>query len=193
MFAELLKHRLTAIVDLQPDQIAALKDHYELLVRWNRIVNLTSICDINQVIERHYAESLFLANNLPRNRFRIVDIGSGAGFPGLPLAVLRPDCSVTLTESHQRKAVFLREATRTLKNVRVVPLRAEDIAERFDWAVSRAVSYEDLSPFLKKLAPNVELLSGVETPPDDMGFSWYRPIPLPWGKQRFLRVGQIPC
>jgi 16S rRNA (guanine527-N7)-methyltransferase len=118
-----------------------------------------------------------------------VDIGSGAGFPGVPVAVVRPDCDVTLVESHQRKAVFLREATRELANVHVIPRRVESVEERFDRAISRAVSYEDLSKALKSLAPAADLLTGAEEPPTEMGFRWEPPIRLPWGKQRFLRHG----
>jgi hypothetical protein len=105
------------------------------------------------------------------------------------VAVFRPDCSVTLIESHQRKAVFLREASRNLPNVRVLARRAEDVGEQFDWAISRAVSYEDLAPFLKSLAASVDLLTGGEEPPDGIGFVWQSAILVPWGGQRFLRSG----
>src|SRR5208283_3323114 len=180
MFADLLKQRLTGIVELSPGQVEALETHYQLLLRWNRILNLTSIKRMEEAVERHYCESLFLGTHLPQGRLRIADIGSGAGFPGFPVAVLRPDCSVTLIESHQRKAVFLREATRNLPNVRVLAKRAEDVIETFDWAISRAVSFADLSPFLKRLAPSVDLLSGGERPPGQMGFKWEVPVALPW-------------
>ena len=174
---------------LTPEQTAALEAHLELLLRWNRKLNLTSIRNREEAIERHYCESLFLGTHLPPRPLRIIDVGSGGGFPGLPVAVLRPDCSVTLLESHQRKAVFLREATRKLANVRVLARRAEDVEERFDRAISRAVSYEDLAPFLKNLAPNADLLTGAEAPPEELGFIWEPPVPLPRGKQRFLRTG----
>jgi 16S rRNA (guanine(527)-N(7))-methyltransferase RsmG len=190
MFADLLSERLAGIVELSPGQVKALETHYQLLLRWNRTVNLTSIKQMEEAVERHYCESLFLGTHLPQGPFRIVDIGSGGGFPGFPVAVLRLDCSVTLIESHQRKAVFLREASRSLPNVRVLARRAEDVNERFDWAISRAVSYEDLASFLKNLAPNVDLLTGGEVPPDGIGFVWQPPILMPWGTQRFLRMGQ---
>jgi len=96
-----------------------------------------------------------------------------------------------LIESHQRKAVFLREASRKLPNVRIVAKRAEDVNETFDWAISRAVSYVDLASFLKNLAPNVDLLTGSECPPDSMGFRWADAVALPWGDQRFLRTGHV--
>jgi 16S rRNA (guanine527-N7)-methyltransferase len=190
MFADLLRERLARIVELSARQVEALETHYQLLLRWNRTLNLTSVRRMEEAVERHYCESLFLGTHLPQGRLRIADIGSGAGFPGFPVAVLRPDCSVTLIESHQRKAVFLREASRNLPNVRVVAMRAEDVKEQFDWAISRAVSYADLGSFLKNLAPNVDLLTGGEAPPDGIGFVWQLPMLVPWGGQRFLRSGQ---
>src|SRR5262245_43642475 len=100
-------------------QIDSLRWYYDLLLRWNRVLNLTPITDGREAVQRHYCESLFVGTVLPPTELRIVDIGSGAGFPGFPLAVLRPDCSITLVESHQRKAVFLREASRGATNLRV--------------------------------------------------------------------------
>jgi 16S rRNA (guanine527-N7)-methyltransferase len=193
MFSELLRKETAGIVNLTDAQVAALQAHYELLVRWNRKLNLTTVTDVNEAVTRHYGESLFLAAHLPAHPLRIVDIGSGAGFPGLPIAVLRPDCEVSLVESHQRKAVFLREASRALPNVRVVSRRAEDLDERFDWAVSRAVSYEGLASVLKKMAGSVDLLTGAEDPPAGIGFVWSAPVRLPWGTERFLRRGQAVC
>ena len=189
MFADLLRERLARIVELSARQVEALETHYQLLLRWNRTLNLTSIKRMEEAVERHYCESLFLGTHLPQGRLRIADIGSGAGFPGFPVAVLRPDCSVTLIESHQRKAVFLREASRNLPNVRVLATRAEDVKDQFDWAISRAVSYADLASFLKNLAPNVDLLTGGEAPPDGIGFVWQLPIPVPWGGRRLVRSG----
>lgn len=173
---------------LTSEQVDALEAHYELLVRWNRVVNLTAIRSLEEVAERHYCESLFLASHVAPGRLRIADIGSGAGFPGFPVAVFRPDCSVTLIESHQRKAVFLREAARRVGNVRVLAQRAEAVGERFDLAISRAVGYEDLAPYLGKLAPRAMLLTGQDVPPESLGFGWLEPISLPWGKQRYLRM-----
>ena len=103
-------------------------------------MNLTTVIrTLEEAIERHYCESLFLAAQLAgRRSCGVADVGSGAGFPGFPVAVLRPDCSVTLIESHQRKAVFLREASRGLPNVRVLANRAEDVTRQFDRVISRA-------------------------------------------------------
>jgi len=185
VFAELLRLEF----DLPDDQVALLEAHYDLLCRWNQVLNLTAIYKVEEAVERHYWESLFLTRYLPPNPLNIVDIGSGAGFPGFPVAVVRPDCTLTLVESHQRKAVFLREATRSIRNVRVLGVRAESIRQEFDHAVSRAVSYQDLAKSLKFLAPTVDLLTGAEEPPPDLGFRWEPSVRLPWGDQRFLRRG----
>ena len=175
---------------LSPDQEAALQAHLDLLMRWNRSVNLTAIRSREEALERHYGESLFLGARLPAGALRIVDVGSGAGFPGFPVAILRPDCVVTLVESHQRKAVFLREASRNIPNIRVLAMRGEDIKETFDRVISRAVSYEDLASFLKNLASDADLLGGAERPPANLGFEFGEPMLLPWGRQRFLWTGR---
>ena len=192
MFSDLLRATLVGIVDLTSEQSAALERHYELLLKWNRTVNLTAIRDIAEIVTRHYGESLFLAAHLPQGPLRVVDIGSGAGFPGFPVAILRPDCAVTLLESHQRKAVFLKEASRSVSNIKVLARRAEEVSGSvgFDWAVSRAVSYKDLAPVLKVLAPNADLLTGREEAAAGMGFAWDPGILLPWGTDRFLRTGR---
>jgi len=192
VFRDLLRDRLGGIAELTDAQAEALESHYNLLILWNRTLNLTAIRDLPEVVERHYCESIFLAARLPAGPLRIVDVGSGAGFPGFPVAVYRPDCLVTLVESHQRKAVFLQEAARSVPNVRVLARRAEQVEEEddeFDLAISRAVSYRDLSPSVRVLAPAAYLLGGAESAPAEMGFEWEPPVPLPWGKQRYLRIG----
>jgi 16S rRNA (guanine527-N7)-methyltransferase len=189
VFPELLRQRFP---NLEAGKIELLEAHWELLRLWNKKLNLTTINDIEAAVERHYAESLFLGLHLPPGPLQVVDIGSGPGFPGFPVAVVRPDCTVTLIESHQRKAVFLREASRKLPSIRVVAKRAEEVAGPFDVAISRAVSYQDLQGSLRRLASRAMLLTGQEVPPDALGFVWETPIPLPWGERRFLRIGVRP-
>lgn len=189
MFRELLRQKLKGILTLSEDQLESLKNHYELLLRWNPRLNLTSIESLEEAIERHYCESLFLAAQLPAGALNLADIGSGAGFPGIPVGIARRDCSVTLIEAHARKSVFLREATRHFSNFKIMPRRAEAAGEIFDCAVSRAVSYQDLRPILKKIAPKAHLLTGAEVPPPDLGFDWQPALRLPWGRQRFVRSG----
>jgi len=189
MFAELLRSKLAGISELSGVQIDLLGRHYGLLTRWNKVLNLTSVCELEEAVERHYCESIFVAAHLPPGDLSIADIGSGAGFPGFPIAVSRPDCQVTLIESHQRKAAFLKESSRQVANIRILSKRAEDVSETFDWAVSRAVRIRDIAGVLKKLAGKVELLTGEVHPSGLPGFAWQDPIRLPWGEHRYLWVG----
>lgn len=189
MFAELLRSKLAGICELSEPQIDRLKLHYELLTRWNRVLSLTSVRTIEEAVERHYCESVFAACHLPEGPASVADVGSGAGFPGIPIAIVRQRCSVVLIESHRRKAAFLKEASRDLANVRVVAKRAEDLAESFDWVVSRAVRYSDISGVLKKLGRNAELLTGEVQAVDLAGFEWQESIRLPWGDRRYLWIG----
>jgi len=158
---------------LSEDQLSLLARHYELVLRWNKKINLTRITTLQDAVEYHYCESLYLARSLPARPVRIIDIGSGAGFPGIPVAIYRPDCSVDLVEAHQRKAVFLKEAARhlCLDNVRVVANRADTVADSYDWMISRAVKPDDVLRL--NLAPNILILgsSGAK---------------LPWGHGRAL-------
>jgi 16S rRNA (guanine527-N7)-methyltransferase len=170
-FKSLLELEFSPYGALTSDQLILLEQHYQLLLRWNQKMNLTRITSLRDAVRYHYCESLYLAHSLPEAPLRIVDIGSGAGFPGIPVAIYRPDCAVHLAESHQRKAVFLSEATRGLPNIRVLSIRAEDITESYDWLISRAVRPKDVLKL--KLAPNVAVL-GTEGEK------------LPWGESRAL-------
>jgi 16S rRNA (guanine527-N7)-methyltransferase len=183
VFRELLLRRVSAFCSLSTAQVDQLQQHYELMMRWNKVINLTRIERMEEVLDRHYAESLFLGSNLPAGPITIGDVGSGAGFPGLPIAVLRPESRITLIESHQRKAVFLKEAGRVLPNVAVISKRAEDATERFDWIVSRAVSWVDLERVALRLAPNLALLVTDAPPSPGSGLS-IRSLPLPWDEHR---------
>jgi 16S rRNA (guanine527-N7)-methyltransferase len=170
-FKALLAAEFSPYGTLSIDQLILLEEHYQLLLRWNRKMNLTRITTVTDVVRYHYCESLYLARSLPPGALRIVDIGSGAGFPGVPVAIYRPDCEIDLVESNQRKAVFLSEATRSLPNTRVLAARAEGVIETYDWMVSRAVRPEDVLKL--KLARNVAVL-GTEGKK------------LPWGESRAL-------
>jgi 16S rRNA (guanine527-N7)-methyltransferase len=150
-----------------------------LLVRWNQHLNLTRIESILDSVRFHYCESLYLGLKLPAGPLQVADVGSGAGFPGIPIAILRPDLSVTLIESHKRKAVFLREAIRHLGNTHVLSARAEERPERFDWVVSRAVAPSEV--LSAGLAPNCALL--VAAKDASAGSEILR---SPWGDGRVL-------
>ncbi len=115
-----------------PDPLrASLETYLELLLHWNARINLTAIRQPEAVIQRHFGESLYLARHISPSTLTLLDHGSGAGFPGLPIALARPEIAVTLAESHSRKAAFLREAVRALglSNVTVHGGRTENLLE----------------------------------------------------------------
>jgi 16S rRNA (guanine527-N7)-methyltransferase len=182
MFRELLSQGFT----LTGTQLDQLEEHFKLLNLWNKRLNLTRIVDLKQAVELHYHESLFLASLIPLGHQRIVDVGSGAGFPGIPVAVFRPECSVDLVESHKRKSVFLREASRNLPNVKVLPDRAESLSQSYDWMIARAVRPEDVLSL--RLAANVAILMSV----DDLNQT--RPFKAeksPWGAKRVVGLFHV--
>ena len=180
MFRDLLASEFAPFRRLSEQELDRLESHYEFLSHWNKRMNLTRIRGLQETVRLHYCESLFVARVLPPNPVSIVDVGSGAGFPGVPLAILRPDCSVHLVESHQRKAVFLREATRNLPNVRVLPVRAQELQHEYDWIVARAVRRADLESL--NLARNVAWLVSEA---DAVGQA-ERLTKIPWGVRRVL-------
>ena len=178
-----------AVGSVSDAEAEALFEHYRLLLRWNRVLNLTRIEAVADAVERHYCESLFLADRLPPDAASVLDVGSGAGFPGIPMAIRRPRLRVTLAESHLRKSVFLREATRKLANVRVAAGRAEQIPGDFEWVVSRAVRWEDVVAIPSR---SVALLLGADDAVHaaaDTRLRWQPATPLPWGKRKVLLVG----
>jgi 16S rRNA (guanine527-N7)-methyltransferase len=185
---------LQGACELSGDQITRLFGHYMLFRHWNSVLNLSSIADFESVVVRHYCESLFLSAKLPALPFSVADVGSGAGFPGIPVAVLHPEARVYLVESRQRKAAFLKEATRAMPNVEVRCQRAKDVCQGFDWLVSRAVAWEELRPVVLKTAAQVGLLSSLTDSTRiiaDRHIVWRDPLPLPWGRQMVLLLGQV--
>lgn len=116
------------------------QDYLSLLLRWNARVNLTAIRDEDGILARHFVESIACARALPTGIATLLDFGSGAGFPGIPIALIRPEIAVTLAESQGKKAAFLQEAVRVLGiSATVHSGRAEQLAARFDCVVLRAV------------------------------------------------------
>lgn len=193
-FGERLHFHLDPYLALTSDHIDELFAHFELLRRWNPKINLTSVRSSEEIVLRHYCESLFFAAVLKDIQCgtSFADVGSGAGFPGVPLAIYRPDDQVTLIESHQRKAVFLRESTRSLRNVHVLANRAEDVTVKFDCIVSRAVAPEDVLKLLPKLAPRLAIFLGstdFARVKGDPHIAWEDPIQMPWGDRRLVAIG----
>lgn len=152
-------------------QVQALWRHYELLRLWNARINLTRVVELEAAVQFHYAESLFVATQIPQYIRSAVDVGSGAGFPGFVLAVAWPELQVTLLESDQRKAAFLREASDFAPNVRVLARRSGEVEGRWDLAVSRAVRGEDVLEFARRAAKWV-MLVGTERPPAENLEKW---------------------
>ncbi|WP_255460770.1 16S rRNA (guanine(527)-N(7))-methyltransferase RsmG [Edaphobacter albus] len=159
--------------------------YLDLLVKWNSRTNLTAIRSPEEMVQRHFGESLFAAQNLgsllPET---LLDLGSGAGFPGLPIALLYPQIKVTLAESQNKKATFLREVVRTLEigNVTIWAGRAETMPEdcRFHTVTLRAV--DDMAAALKAAGPRalqqiVLLTTGTPDLPD--GFLAEESLPIP--------------
>lgn len=187
-FGSLLTERLHGVLAPTERQLEQMEAHFQLLLRWNEKLNLTRITDLPEAVTRHYAESAFLATHLPGVAgLRIADIGSGGGFPGVPLAILRPDARVDLVESRTRKAAFLREATADLGNCRVLAQRAEELAGPYDWLVSRAVTPRDVLAL--RISPCVALLVG----PEAAESLTERRIQLPWPGAGYLAISlQVP-
>jgi 16S rRNA (guanine527-N7)-methyltransferase len=161
--------------DLQPGVAAKFSAYYELLERWNTKLNLTAIRDPEEALQRHFVECIFCAQNLPLEIETLLDYGSGAGFPGIPIAICRPEIRVTLAESQGKKASFLREVVRTLGLAAVVHGgRVEQIAPDvgFDAVALRAVdNMEDaLVGAAERVKPNgwlaVLTVSGSVSLPD---------------------------
>jgi 16S rRNA (guanine527-N7)-methyltransferase len=125
---------------VSPDAAASFAAYCALLLRWNGRINLTAIRDEEGVLSRHFVESIACARALPAGIATLLDFGSGAGFPGIPIAICRPEIAVTLAESQGKKAAFLREAVRTLGlSAQVHSQRAESLTTTFDCVTLRAV------------------------------------------------------
>ena len=195
-FADLLEKELDRWITLDDDQIHRLWQHYEILLRWNAKINLTSIPRGEEMVIRHYCESLFFGAHIPSDpgAISVVDLGSGAGFPGVPIAILQPTWRVTLLESNQRKAVFLRESTRGLPNISIFARRAESAGSTFDWLVARGVDPKEVLKNVPRLASQIGLMLGE----DDFfvirnifGIAWSEPVRLPWGDRRVCVYGEV--
>jgi len=175
-------------------QIEALEEHLEMLRKWNRRMNLTGITDLDEIVRRHYGESLLLGSLLPGGGLSVADVGSGAGFPGYPIAVLRREFRVALIESNSRKAVFLRQSCRNAENVRVVEGRAEECQQDFDWLVARGVAWRDLARLVPGLGRSVGVLvgeKGISELEGDRRIRWQEPVPIPWMRSSVAMLGSF--
>ncbi len=148
-------------LDLSPDQIEQFDLYADRLIEWNARFNLTSIVDPGEIVIKHFLDGLSAARLIPRAA-KLIDVGAGAGFPGIPIKIARPELSLTLLEATKKKCDFLEALIGELKlqNVNVVKARAEDAAhdiahrEQYNVAIARAVAElptlsEYLLPFVK--------------------------------------------
>jgi len=186
---------------LSSAQLERLRAYLDLLLKWNSKINLTAVRDPEEIVTRHFGESFFAARKLfPKpNLESIMDIGSGAGFPGIPMKIWNEAADLILVESNQKKAVFLREVVRTLglDRVSVETARAEKVAVRAELVMLRAVERFDLilpiAHSLLKPSGRLALLIGesqVKTAKTDLpDLDWQPPVPIPLSRNRTLLVG----
>ena len=191
-FDGLLREQCLTFADIRGEDSRVLMMHYKLLREWNRRINLTGRATLEEAVIRHYAESLFLASLVPRWVNSVVDVGSGAGFPGFPLAVLRPDIQVTLVESDQRKAAFLREASDLVRNIQVRCVRAESLNDRCDGVIGRAVRPTEIEVTARRIAA----WSGILLSRNDAEALASRVdsqmVALPWDPASVALIGTVP-
>lgn len=152
-------------IDIQHNQIEMLQIYYHLLLEWNTKINLTTITEYNEIVKKHFLDSCLLLKVYSKEKFSessIIDVGTGAGFPGIPLSILLPNTQFTLLDSLNKRIEFLSVLVDklNLKNVTLIHGRAEQYGknkayrEKFDYCVSRAVAplsllLEYCSPFIK--------------------------------------------
>jgi 16S rRNA (guanine527-N7)-methyltransferase len=212
---------------LSASQLQDISTYIDILLRWNARINLTAIRDPEEIVTRHFGESLFAARHLfpqvypvpgacpERSRrvspvvkafdssgSRVADLGSGAGFPGIPMKLWAPHLSITLIESNHKKATFLREVVRslTLTGINIQTVRAEDVTQAFDVVTLRAVErFADALPIAARLlAPHSRLALLIAQPQVPTAISilpqlsWHPPIPVPQSKSRVFLVGVAP-
>lgn len=206
---------------LSATQLAQLAAYLDLLLRWNARTNLTAVREPENIVSRHFGESLFAARKLlpttdDQRPTSCADLGSGAGFPGLPLKIWAPAIHLTLIESQNKKATFLREVIRALplKDADVFAGRAEDllggeqqianhkspITNGFDLVTLRAVErFESaLETATRLLAPGGRLALLIGAAQADLArnharqLQWSEPLAIPLSSARILLVGQNP-
>jgi len=203
---------------LSPAQLLDISTYIDLLIRWNARINLTAIRDPEAIVARHFGESLFAARRLFPNPSAssassavkdsdraptVADLGSGAGFPGLPIKLWAPEIALTLIESNHKKAAFLREVARvlTLTDVNVITERAETLVrqgppqaevvtlravERFDTILPLAIKFLAAAARLALLIGSSQSHALPDLAPAVL---WRRPISIPQSHSGVLVIG----
>jgi 16S rRNA (guanine527-N7)-methyltransferase len=189
--------------DLAPRLLGALQRYLDLLLRWNARVNLTAVRDPEAIVTRHFGESLFAARVLLGGRGEgattesVADVGSGAGFPGIPMKLFTSALELTLIESHNKKAVFLREVVRSLEleHAEVFRGRAEQwgkiadlvtlrAVEKFEWALQVAASLVAKNGRLGLLVGTGQVATAQQVLGGD--WKWAEPMNVPGSKARVV-------
>jgi 16S rRNA (guanine527-N7)-methyltransferase len=188
-------------IPIEDQQILLIQRYMRILQQWNEKLNLTAIRDPLEILYRHFCESMYAAVAVPGEFGRLADIGSGAGFPGIPLKIMRPEMELFLVESNIKKGTFLAEVVRELElaNSRVLISRYQELSEELaplDYVCSRALG--DFGPFLEwaasgRLSARRTLLWVGGRDLDEIrksaGWEWQEPIAVPQSLQRFLLTG----
>src|SRR3979490_3026074 len=183
------------------EQVLQIQQYIKILLVWNEKVNLTTIRDPLEILYRHFCESMYAAEVIPLETGRLADAGSGGGFPGLPLKIIRPELQVFLVESNIKKVTFLAEVIRELglSGAQVLARRYEELGEEvapLDYVCSRALG--EFSVFLdwarsqQIAAKQVILWIGgrdLEEIQKIQTWDWSEPIEVPHSLRRLLLVG----
>lgn len=195
---QLLEAARFAPVDAETQ--ARFEAYLSLFIRWNERLNLSAIRDEEDILSRHFIESIAVARTLPQGLRTLLDFGSGAGLPGIPIALCRPEIAITLAESQSKKAAFLQEVARVLGiGVTVHAQRAEVLGKVFDCVTLRAVDKmpKAVAAAVPLVAPKgwlalmttraefarLQAAAGAE-------ILWNEPEPLPFGDDRILALGR---
>ncbi len=186
--------------------IDGIQSYISLLLQWNRSISLTTVTDPEEIVRFHFGESLFAATSVPIMHGRLADVGTGAGFPGLPLRMLVPSLDLTLIESNAKKAAFLAEAVRrlSLDRVDVFRGRMEDLEAgagpiplpTFDFITARAFGqFDGLLGWSKRhLARAGKLVlwlgeGDATSISQRQGWNWSAPGQIPGSDRRFILSG----
>ncbi len=183
------------------DQILQIQQYINILLAWNEKIDLTAIRNPLEILYRHFCESMFAGISVPLEHGRLADVGSGGGFPGLPLKILRPGLHVFLVESNLKKATFLAEVVRELglRDIQVLVRRYEELGEELaplDFACVRALG--EFGSFLTWAGSEVIASKQVilwigardlEEIHRIGGWDWREPIQVPHSLRRLLLVG----
>jgi 16S rRNA (guanine527-N7)-methyltransferase len=188
-------------VQASSDLTDGIRTYIELLLKWNKTVALTTVTKRDEILRFHFGESLFALPMLPVEKSRLADVGSGAGFPGIPLAMARPSLDVTLIESNGKKFAFLNEVIRQLglENVAAFRGRSADVhsSQRFEIVTARAIGrFDELIGWAEaKVTPGGKLVLwlGDEDATkifNDPRFLWQPSVRIPQTDRRLILAGR---